>query len=174
MSIARDKKTIGALAAAICTALIATSSLKMGLTIALASSIVLLLTSLFMNILKGRAPANMLALFYIAFAAFFTSLADLIFQAYIPEVYGELGIYVPLIIFSTSTIIQVLYDDGSYSIKRVVKTSISLILGLSVIGLVRGLIGKGLPSTLEHPTAFIIIGLLFALASGIANRKKLV
>lgn len=174
MKIVKDKKSITALIAAICTALITTSSLKIGLSIGLATSIVLILANVFMNIFKNRAPANMLMLFYIVLTAFFTGIVNLIFQAYIPEVYGALGIYVPLIIFSVCIIVQVIYGDGSYSIGRVTRTSIYFTLAISAISIIRELIGKGLASTLEHPTALIIIGFLFAIVSGIINKKQLV
>lgn len=174
VEIDNSKQTIAALVPAVCTALIVTSSLKMGLYMALATSIVLILTSLAMNIFKNSAPDNMLILFYVVLTAFFTGIANLIFQAYIPEVYNELGIYVPLIVFSVCIVVQVVYGNNAYSLKRVIKTSISFILAISIISIIRELLGKGLASTLEHPTTLIIIGFLFAIVSGITSKKKLV
>lgn len=174
MSTVRDTQTTKPIIAAICTTLIATSSFKMGLAIALTSSIVLLLTGLLMNILKTRVPEGMQILFCITFAAFFTGLSDLFFQAFLPEIYMDLGVYLPIVIFTTTMVVQLPYRDSPYSMKRGLSTSIYLVIGMSLIALIRELMGKGLSSTLEYPTTYIIIGIVFAIVSSLVNKEKLV
>ncbi len=173
MSKNNGKKISATLLAAICTGLVATTSLRTGLSIGIAVSIVLILTNLIMNIFKDRAPSNMLILFYMVLVAFLTSIIYIITQAYLPELIAELGVYMPILIFSVCIIVQIVSGEENYSINIALKTSIGFILALGVIGIVREVLGKNYTAMLEAPAAFLTAGILLAIASGIFNKKAI-
>ncbi|NMA95392.1 MAG: hypothetical protein GX974_05065 [Clostridiales bacterium] len=167
----KDKlKTCDPIIAGICTLLIATSSLKLGAFMAIFSCIIMVITNLFMHIFKDRIPNDNLTIFYVSFSAFLSGLMNLIIQAYMPEMFDEIGLYIPIIIFCTSIVVHMLYDDHLYSITRSLKTSMGIIISVAILSTLRQIIGLGLPNTLAYPTTFIIVAILFAIASGITSR----
>ncbi|HHW71502.1 MAG TPA: hypothetical protein GX392_09260 [Clostridiales bacterium] len=167
-----NKKNNTALLAAICTGFVATTSLKTALSIGLAASIVLIITNLIMHLFINKAPNSMLMLFYIILTAFITSIMYLIFQAYFPDIVNELGIYIPVLLFTISIIVQIFLHEKKYSILNILALSIGFILILCGIGIIRELLGGKYTAILEAPAAFIITGFLLAILSGIFDKDK--
>lgn len=165
------KKTNTALIAAVCTALAATTNIKTGFAVGIATSIVLILTNILMGILKNKAPNNMLILFYIVFSAFFVSITHFIFQAYFPEISNQLGIYIP-ITFTVCLLIQLVQGGTDYSIGNSIQISIEFILLMVVIGALREWLGSGIPSMALAPGALITLGFVLAVISAIYKGKK--
>lgn len=174
MSTHKNKIFNTSLLAAICTGFVATTSLKVALSMSIAVTIVLIITNLIMNLFKNRAPNSMLLLFYMVLTAFMTGIMYLIFQAYLPDIVNELGIYIPVVLFSVPLISQIFSDKGNYSITNALTTSIGFILVICCIGIIRGILGKNNTAILEPPAAFIITGILLAILTGIFNKKKTV
>jgi electron transport complex protein RnfE len=130
---------------------------------------------------KVRIPA------YVVIIASFVTIVDLMMQAYVPSLYGKLGIFIPLIVVNCI----VLGRAEAFANKNTVTASamdglgmgIGFTLALGVLGAFREIVGSG--SIFGHkfipgdgvlvfilaPGAFMALGYLIAIVNQI--KKKL-
>lgn len=81
-----------------CPTLGTTSSAINGLGMGLATMFVLLCSNLVISLIKKLIPDMVRIPAYIVVIASFVTLLQMIMQAYVPDLYGSLGIFIPLIV----------------------------------------------------------------------------
>ncbi len=81
-----------------CPTLAVTTSGINGIGMGLSTTVVLMLSNLFIGMLRNVIPDRVRIPAYIVIIASFVTVVDLLLQAYVPTLYSALGIYIPLIV----------------------------------------------------------------------------
>lgn len=164
-----------------CPTLAVTTSAKNGLGMGLATMVVLIMSNLLISLLRKVIPDSVRVPIYIIIIASFVTIVEMLMHAYVTSLYASLGIYIPLIVVNCI----ILGRAESYASKNGAILSIfdgigiglGFTVGLTIIGLIRELIGNGtafgaqvMPKAYEPisifvmaPGAFFILALLCAL-----------
>lgn len=165
---------------AMCPTLAVTSSVKNAAGMALAATVVLIGSNAVISLIRKLVPDKIRIPAYIVVIATFVTLIQFLLQAYIPDLYKSLGIFLPLIVVNC----VILGRAEAYASKNKVIPSIfdaigmGLGFGLAIIILAtfREVIGNGtfygfqvLPKSYvpamvmtSAPGAFITLGILLA------------
>ncbi len=168
-----------------CPTLAITTSLKNGLGMGAAATVVLLCSNVVISLLRRVIPDKVRIPAYITVIAGFVTLVQMVVQAYLPAVYDALGIYLPLIVVNCI----ILGRAEAFASKNPVLLSaadglgmgLGFTLTLAVMGAVRELLGAGtifgLPVLhtpmlifIMAPGGFFVFGLLIAAANALAAR----
>ncbi|MGN1328154.1 MAG: electron transport complex subunit RsxE [Eubacterium sp.] len=170
-----------------CPTLAVTTSAKNGLGMGLATMVVLIMSNLLISLLRKIIPNGVRVPVYIIIIASFVTIVEMLMHAYVTSLYESLGIYIPLIVVNCI----ILGRAETYASKNGPILSmfdglgigLGFTLGLTVIGLVRELIGAGtifgaqvLPESYEPVSIFVMApGAFFVLAilCAIQNKFKL-
>ena len=173
----------------ICPTLAVTTSLANALGMGLASAFVLLGSKIASSSLRGIIPAKIRIPAFIVIISTFVTIIDLLMAAYLPELHGALGIFIPLIVVNCI----IMGRAEAFASKAPVGASIIDALGmgigftlsLALIGSVRELFGNGsvlglsvpglgaMPAIIMilPPGAFLTMGLLLGLFNYIAQKR---
>ena len=176
--IIKDNPTF-VLALGMCPTLGTTTSALNGMGMGLATLVVLTLSNIVISAVARYIPDTVRIPSYIVIISAFVTIIQLLMQAFLPSLYETLGLFIPLIVVNCI----VLGRAEAFANKNTVLDSacdglgigLGFTLSLTVIGLVRELLGSGtffgLP--LIHgdgilvfvlaPGAFLVLGLLMAL-----------
>ena len=170
-----------------CPTLAVTTSAINGLGMGLTTTVVLIMSNFLISLLRKVIPDGVRIPAFIVIIASFVTMVQLLLQAYLPSLYDSLGIYIPLIVVNCI----ILGRAEAYASKNGVIPSIfdglgmglGFTLGLTLIGIVRELIGAGsifglgiMPKSYEPINIFILApGAFFVLAmlTAIQNKIKL-
>ncbi|MFA9379171.1 MAG: electron transport complex subunit RsxE [Lachnotalea sp.] len=170
-----------------CPTLAVTTSAEGALGMGLATTVVLIMSNMMISMLRNIIPDRVRMPAYIVIVATFVTIVQFLLQGYLPSLYTQLGIYIPLIVVNCI----ILGRAESYASKNPVVPSIfdgigmglGFTVGLTAIGAVRELIGAGaifshqvMPSSYEPITIFILApGAFFVVAmlTAIQNKVKL-
>ena len=165
-----------------CPTLATTTSAINGMSMGLATTFVLIMSNLVISLLKGFIPDKVRIPCFIVVIASFVTIVQLVMQAYVPDIYETLGLFIPLIVVNCI----VLGRAEAFASKNPVWPSIldgagmglGFTLALTVLGCIRELLGNGsvfglriLPETANillfvlPPGAFICLGLLIAIVN---------
>ena len=171
-----------------CPTLATTTSALNGLEMGLATMFVLICSNIVISLLAPLVPDKVRIPVYIVVIATFVTVLQLFMQAFVPDIYETLGLFIPLIVVNCI----VLGRAEAFANKHGVLDStldgigigIGFTLALTLLGIVRELLGNGaffgyqiLPSSMNMlvfvlaPGAFITLGLLIAIVNSIKNRK---
>ena len=171
-----------------CPTLATTTSAVNGLGMGVATMFVLICSNTFISLLKNLIPDDVRIPCYIVVIASFVTLLQMLMQAYVPDLYKTLGIFIPLIVVNCI----ILGRAEAFAAKNNVFASIcdgigigiGFTLALTLLGFVRELLGNGavfgyqvLPESMKMlvfvlaPGAFITLGLLMAIVNSVKNRK---
>ena len=162
-----------------CPTLATTTSAMNGLEMGLATMFVLILSNIVISLISPLVPDKVHIPVYIVVIATFVTVLQLLMQAFVPEVYETLGLFIPLIVVNCI----VLGRAEAFANKNSVGDSaldglgigIGFTLSLTVIGLVRELLGSGsvfgwkfiagdgILAFVMAPGAFLVLGYLMAL-----------
>ncbi len=169
-----------------CPTLAVTTSAMNGLGMGITTTVVLTLSNVIISALRKVIPDKIRIPAFIIIIASFVTMMQLILQAYIPELYKALGIYIPLIVVNCI----ILGRAESYAYKNPVMPSLfdglgmglGFTLALTLIGLLREFIGGcsafGYELNLFTPVAVFKMapGAFFVLAllTAIQNQVKIV
>lgn len=167
-----------------CPTLAVTTSAVNGLGMGLTTTVVLIMSNMFISMLRNIIPDKVRMPAYIVVVASFVTIIQFVLEGYVPSLNAALGIYIPLIVVNCI----ILGRAESYASKNPVIPSIfdgvgmglGFTVGLTCIGAVRELIGAGtifnkmvMPSSYEPITIFILApGAFFVLAMLIAIQNK--
>ena len=173
----------------LCPALAVTNSAMNGLAMGLATTFVLLSSSLMISLLRNLIPHQVRIAGYIVIIATFVTVADRFLAAFYPEISSALGPYVPLIVVNC----LILGRQEAFSSKNTVGRSLidgagmgaGFIMVLFVLGSIRELLGAGSILNAQllgewfdpwmfmilPPGAFLTLGLLIGLANWF-NEKR--
>lgn len=168
-----------------CPTLAVTSSAINGLGMGLTTTAVLILSNVFISLLRKVIPDKVRIPAFIVIVATFVTLIQLLLQAYLPSLNKALGVYIPLIVVNCI----ILGRAEAYASKNPpipslfdgIGMGLGFTLGLTCIGIVRELIGSGklfgfqvMPDIYEPVTIFILApGAFLVLAFLVAARNKI-
>jgi Na+-translocating ferredoxin:NAD+ oxidoreductase subunit E len=152
-----------------CPILGVTSSAMNGLGMGLATTFVLVMSNLFVSLLKSLIPDKVRIPAFIVIIASFVTIVELSMQAYLPSLFDSLGIFIPLIVVNC----VVLGRAEAFASKNALLPSIidgfSMGLGfamaLTMLGSIRELLGSGKVFNITiYPESYGM--LIFVLAPG--------
>lgn len=173
-----------------CPTLATTTSLQNGIGMGLSTTAVLICSSLVISLLRNIIPNGIRTVSYLVIIATFTTAADLLMQAYAPDLSEALGLYVPLIVvnsillgraesFASKNPPTKSFLDGLF-------TGLGFTGALAILGGIREILGAGtiwgapVPVFSTYPVGlilspcggFIILGCLIALVQFIRRPKS--
>ncbi len=173
-----------------CPTLGVTGSAINGMGMGLAATAVLICSNMAISLLKNVIPDKVRIPAFIVVIASFVTIVDLSMGAYLPELYAQLGLFIPLIVVNCI----ILGRAEAYASKNTVIDSaldgIGMGLGftfaLTLLGSIREMLGAGaifghkfIPESADGmllfimpPGAFIALGFLIAFVNVLKNRKK--
>ena len=163
-----------------CATMAITTSLFNGIGMGLSVLVILTCCNVVISLIRKVIPNDIrLAIFVLVIAGFVT-IVDLLLQAYVPALSASLGVFIPLIVVNCI----ILGRAESYASKNPVLPSIfdgigmglGFTMGLTIIGLIREILGAGTffnikifgdwftPITIfiMAPGAFLVLGFLVA------------
>ena len=171
-----------------CPTLGVTSTAFNGLGMGVATLFVLLMSNIVVSLIKSQIPSKVRIPAFIVVIASFVTLVEMVLEAYLPSLYEQLGIFIPLIVVNC----LILGRAEAYASKNNMLSSIIDALGmgigftiaLTVLGMVRELFGSGSLFDLQiasadastlillilPPGAFIALAYLSALFNGLTNK----
>jgi len=165
-----------------CPTLATTSSAINGLSMGLATMFVLICSNVVISALKDLIPDMVRIPSFIVVIATFVTVLQMMMQAYVPELYSTLGIFIPLIVVNCI----ILGRAEAFASKNGPVPSffdglgigLGFTMALTLLGAVRELLGTGKIFTITvwpeeygmlmfvmAPGAFIILGYLIALVN---------
>jgi electron transport complex protein RnfE len=173
------------LALSLCPVLAVTDTLDKALGMSGAFAMVIIASNLIISLMRKMIPDTVRIPVFVIIIATFVSIVEMLFEAYIPQIYSALGIYLALLAVNC----LILGRAEAFASKNKVSDSFADALGMSIgfclalilISFFRELLGKGgitifgnelftLPILGENPIyifnlsvgAFLIVGLLVA------------
>ena len=169
-----------------CPTLGVTSSANNGLGMGLATTFVLVMSNIVVSMVKNVIPEKVRIPSFIVIIASFVTMVELIMQAFLPELFNALGIFIPLIVVNCI----VLGRAEAFASKNTVLSStidglgmgFGFAMALTILGSVREMLGAGaifgykfiqgdgILVFILAPGAFIALGYLIAIINKI-NRK---
>ena len=172
-----------------CPTLATTTSAINGMSMGLATTFVLIMSNLVISLLKNFIPDKVRIPCFIVVIASFVTVVQLVMQAYVPDIYETLGLFIPLIVVNCI----VLGRAEAFASKNPVWPSIldgagmglGFTFALTVLGSIREILGSGsvfnwrfLPEDAQTiiifvlaPGAFIALGYLIAIVNRIKKTK---
>ena len=169
-----------------CPTLAVTTLAVNGIGMGLTTTVILALSNVMISALRKVIPDGVRMPAYIVIVASFVTIVQFLLQAYLPNLYDSLGIYIPLIVVNCI----ILGRAEAYASKNPVIPSffdglgmgLGFTVGLTAIGIVRELIGSGkifgfqvMSSAYEPVTIFILAPgafLVLTLLVALQNRVK--
>ena len=168
-----------------CPTLATTTSAINGLSMGLATMVVLICTNVVISLLKSVTPDKVRIPVFIVVIAAFVTILQLVIKAFLPDVDKALGLFIPLIVVNCIILGRAeafaAKNSPVASLFDGVGIGLGFTLALTLLGIVRELLGAGsifgltlLPETCNillfilPPGAFITLGYLIA----IVNRMK--
>ena len=170
-----------------CPTLAVTTSAMNGIGMGLSTTVVLALANLFISLLRNVIPDDIRIPSFIVIIASFVTMVDMLMQAYTPELYKSLGIYIPLIV--VNCIIFGRAEAYAYKNKPLasffdgIGMGLGFTLSITVMGFIRELIGSGavfghaLGSFPDYapaifvmaPGAFLVLAIMITIRAHIIN-----
>ena len=172
-----------------CPTLATTTSAINGMSMGLATTFVLIMSNLVISLLKNFIPDKVRIPCFIVVIASFVTVVQLVMQAYVPDIYETLGLFIPLIVVNCI----VLGRAEAFASKNPVWPSIldgagmglGFTFALTILGSIREILGSGsifnwrfLPEDAQTilvfvlaPGAFIALGYLIAIVNRLKRTK---
>jgi electron transport complex protein RnfE len=171
----------------LCPTLGVTTSAFNGLGMGLATTFVLLMSNIVVSLIKNFIPDKVRIPSFIVIIASFVTIVELVMQAFVPDLFNALGIFIPLIVVNC----LVLGRAEAFASKNSLFTSaidglgmgIGFSMALTVLGAIREILGSGSIFGLKFlpgdgmivfvlaPGAFLALGYLIVIVNRI-NRKE--
>ena len=181
------EKAVFVLLLGLCPTLGVTTSAFNGLGMGLATTFVLLMSNIVVSIIKRYIPDKVRIPSYIVIIASFVTIVELVMQAYIPDLFAALGLFIPLIVVNC----LVLGRAEAFASKNKLITAaidglgmgLGFTMALVMLGAVREILGSGSLFGLKFiqgdgmivfvlaPGAFLALGYLIVIINMI-NKKK--
>jgi len=173
-----------------CPTLAVTNAVINGIAMGLATTFVLIFSSIVVSSIKKLIPNQVRIASYIVIIATFVTMADRFLAAFFPLISKDLGPYVPLIVVNCIILGRQEAFSSKYSVGRsfidALGMSAGFILALLILSSIREILGAGtflghqvLGSWFEPwvimilpPGAFITLGILIALTFVIEHKIK--
>lgn len=177
-----------ALLLGMCPTLATTSSAINGMSMGLATAFVLICSNAAISAIKKLVPDEVRIPVYVVVIASFVTILQMCMQAYMPELYKSLGLFIPLIVVNCIVLGRaeaVAAKQGVlHSALDGVGIGLGFTLSLTLLGFVREFLGSGSIFTLQvlpkqygallfvlAPGAFLVLGYLIALKNKLSAKK---
>jgi electron transport complex protein RnfE len=168
-----------------CPTLAVTTSAKNGLGMGVATMAVLIMSNLIISLLRKVVPNGVRVPVYIIIIASFVTIVEMLMHAYVTALYDSLGIFIPLIVVNCIIFGRAesyaSKNNAILSIFDGIGTGLGFTIALTIIGIVRELLGAGTifgvkvtPESFEPISIFVMApGAFFVLAILCAIQNKL-
>ncbi|MEJ8752049.1 electron transport complex subunit E [Lagierella sp. ICN-221743] len=175
----------------LCSVLGVSTTVMNALGMGVAVIVVATLSNLVVSLLRNFIPDEVRIPCYIVVIASFVTMVDMVMKAYTPELYGQLGIFIPLIVvnclilaraegFANKNKILPSIVDGfangvGYTMTIVILAFIRELLGLGAIFGHELLSGEGIKPIgiiAQAPGSFIILGMILAVFNYVSSKKE--
>jgi len=169
-----------------CPTLGVTTSALNGLGMGLATAFVLTGSNLVISLVKDFIPDKVRIPAFIVIIASFVTIVELLMQAYLPALYSQLGLFIPLIVVNCivlgraeafaskesplSSVIDGLSMGLGFALALTILGSVREILGSGAIFNMKFMQGDGMLVFVLAPGAFIALGYLIAIINKV-NKK---
>ena len=170
-----------------CPTLGTTSSAINGMSMGLATMFVLMCSNVVISAVKDVIPDKVRIPSFVVIIAAFVTVLQLCMQAYLPELYKSLGLFIPLIVVNCIILGRAEAFAAKHnpfdSLLDGIGIGLGFTLGLTLLGAVRELLGTGRIFDLTifpeeygalafvlAPGAFIALGLLIALVNTLKTK----
>ena len=167
-----------------CPTLATTTSAINGLSMGLATMFVLICSNIVISLIKNLTPDKVRIPVFVVVIASFVTILQMCLKAYLPEINKSLGLFIPLIVVNCIILGRAeafaCKNGPVASLIDGVGIGLGFTLGLTLLGMVRELLGAGslfgialLPETYNillfilPPGAFISLGYLIAIINNI-------
>ena len=164
-----------------------TTSAINGMGMGLATTFVLILSNVFISMFAKMIPDKVRIPAYIVIIASFVTVLQLLMQAYVPDLYAALGLFIPLIVVNCI----ILGRAEAFANKNTpldsaldgIGIGLGFTLALTFIGLVRELLGSlslfgmklgegdGMLAFVLAPGGFLVLGYLMVIFRKLINKK---
>lgn len=168
-----------------CPTLATTTSAINGLSMGLATMFVLICSNIVISLIKNLTPDMVRIPVFIVVIASFVTLLQMVMQAYLPDIYASLGLFIPLIVVNCIILGRAESFAGKNSPLDSAMDGIGIglgfTIGLTTLGIFRELLGNGTIFDLRlipedfgmlifilPPGAFLTLGYIIA----VINRFK--
>ena len=173
-----------------CPTLAVTTSCMNGFGMGVSTLVVLVMSNLVISALRKVIPDAARLPAYIVIVASLVTVVELLMEAYVPDIYDALGIYIPLIVVNCI----ILGRAEAYASKNPPLLSamdglgmgLGFTISLSVIGLIRELLGAGtvfgmqvMPSAykpiaifIKAPGAFLVLAVLVIIMNSLKIKNR--
>lgn len=172
-----------------CPTLGTTGSAINGMSMGLATASVLIFSNMAIAAIRNIVPDKVRIPAYIVVIASFVSLLQMLMQAYVPDLYSTLGIFIPLIVVNCILLGRAEAFASKHGVIDSLFDGLGIGLGftvaLTLLGSVREFLGTGkvfgqaiYPESyapllfILAPGAFIVLGLLIALVNKLKSAKQ--
>lgn len=130
-----------------CPTLGVTSSAFNGLGMGVATMFVLLMSNIVVSLVKSQIPSKVRIPAFIIIIASFVTIVEMVLEAFVPFLYEQLGIFIPLIVVNC----LILGRAEAFASKNNIMSSIidalgmglGFVLALTVLGAAREILGSG-------------------------------
>ncbi len=171
-----------------CPTLAVSTTLSGSIGMGVAATIVLVCSNAVISMLRNVIPSKVRIPAYITVIAGFVTIVQMLIQAFLPALNASLGIYLPLIVVNCIILGRAEAFAGKHSVLLSIMDGLGMGIGfitaLSVMGVIRELLGSG--TFLGHtvisnpilifvmaPGGFFVFGILIAAANAIAKKSGL-
>ena len=130
-----------------CPALGVTSTAYNGLGMGIATLFVLLMSNVVVSLIKTQIPSKVRIPAFIVIIASFVTLVEMILEAYIPFLYEQLGIFIPLIVVNCLILGRAeafaSRNNLTSSVVDALGMGVGFTIALTALGAVREILGSG-------------------------------
>ena len=170
-----------------CPTLATTTSAMNGLEMGLATMFVLILSNVVISLIAPVVPDKVRIPVYIVVIATFVTVLQFLMQAYVPDVYETLGLFIPLIVVNCIVLGRAEAFANKNSVPDSALDGLGIGLGftmsLTIIGIVREMLGNGsffglkfiqgdgILAFVMAPGAFLVLGYLMVLFNKFLAKK---
>ena len=169
-----------------CPTLATTTSAMNGMEMGLATLFVLVLSNIVVSLVAPIVPDKVHIPVYIVIIATFVTVLQLLMQAFVPDIYRTLGLFIPLIVVNCIILGRAEAFASKHnwleSALDGIGIGIGFTLSLTVIGIVREILGSGsifgwkfipgdgILAFVMAPGAFMVLGYLMVLFNKLAKK----
>lgn len=173
-----------------CPTLGTTTSAINGMSMGIATMFVLIMSNIVVSLVKNVIPAKVRIPSFIVIIASFVTVVQLVMQAYVPDLYNTLGVFIPLIVVNCIILGRAEAFASKHEPFASMLDGLGIGLGftgsLTLLGIVREVLGSGsifgakfLPAGMDGilifvlaPGAFIALGYLLVLFNKFTARLR--
>lgn len=169
-----------------CPTLATTTSAINGLSMGLATMFVLICSNIVISLIKKFTPDMVRIPVFIVVIASFVTILQMVMQAYVPDIYATLGLFIPLIVVNCVILGRAeafaAKNGPVESLMDGIGIGLGFTIGLTLLGICRELLGAGsifgytlMPETYNMlmfvlpPGAFITLGYLVAIVNKVTK-----